>query len=105
MSLDLHILWVGYSDSGSGRFWGYFENTHDNSWLSEGSFNKYYYTFWGQKNGKVFFKSIRGDNTFRKNVREKQEKYTVLKNAEFNQRIIDEFGQYRLHRMLKYGYA
>lgn len=104
MSRELRILWVGLSDTGSGRLWGYFENVHDNSWIAAGSFNKYYYTFWGQKGGKIFFGGTRGDNAFKKNVYTKKKNYTEIKDAEFNKAILEEFSMWLLHRKLAKGF-
>jgi hypothetical protein len=89
--MKFKVQWVGISKSGDNRIWGHL--------FDSGSVYWHRTTFWGKKDGKIYFQGTRKDVEFRKNEKRKREKYKeepALADA-----ILKEYEMYRMLGKLK----
>jgi hypothetical protein len=85
------IQWIGISKSGDNRIWGYLLDADSSYWHRT--------TFWGKKNGKIYFQGTRQDADFRKNLKRKYEKYK--KDETLADHVLKEYEMHLLLRKLK----
>jgi len=89
--MNIKVQWAGISKSGDDRIWGYLIDAESAYWHRT--------TFWGKRNGKIYFQCTRQDGAWRKNVKRKLEKYK--EEPTLADKILQEYEMHVVMRKLK----
>lgn len=86
--------WVG-ADIEERRVWGYLVDDEHPYHVVK--------TFWGPRDGRLFFQTTKKTYTFWKNVSKKRKKY-CKQSDDLSDLVLDEYKQLLVIRKLKYGF-
>lgn len=89
--MNFKIQWIGISKSGNNRIWGHLLDSDSSYWNCT--------TFWGQKDGKIYFQGTKKDAAFKKNLKRKLEKYK--QDTSLADRVLKEYEMHIMLRKLK----
>jgi hypothetical protein len=95
----IEVKWAGV-DRSNRRVWGYLVDKKEESLFQYYDVVK---TFWGHKNGRLYFQRTRADKTFWKNASKKKDKYNVH-DTTLHDKVREEYEQLQIMRKLRNGF-
>lgn len=96
--MKVEIAWAGI-DANTGRVWGYLLDREEQPVFSYYGSAK---TFWGSKNGKIYFQSAKQDDVFWRNVIKKRAKYNIQCPSLLD-KVSKEYEQVLIMKRLAHG--
>lgn len=92
--MTVEVIFVGLEHR-TNRIWGYLKDSSMNN-----IFSKYcYFTFWGIRNGNLYFKNVFNNVEFQKHKKKKLRRYVSLLGN--NEHIIEQYQEHKIIKKLK----